>query len=351
MSDSEDNNSRRAARPSTPPFRGPAGPAARPPLTPPASPAAIGPAKGPQRPPSAAPFALPPAGAKPRPATPAQGARRPAPTPPGPAAAPPAARQPAVTPIRPRTPRETEIAAIPAYGSAPPPSVAATLKSISEFTIVEEPAPTETSAIGPSASAPSAEQDQGTAGYEAPTITAHAGTPGAAEAVEEAAAGEHGGADPVQPGADLDSLVTVPPFEADELFDASPSSEVTLPFLVDASGAEPEADPLPAEASASDPEEPSRLADDGETETVEALFGSPRASDPEDPDTAYEPEPERQHQPVFIGGDPSTRFVAENLEEIARGIRAGEIVLPRIDPSAGQPAVLAAVLAAILAPR
>src|SRR5688500_470568 len=85
MSDSDDTNSRRAARPSSPPFRGPAGPGSRPPLTP--APGTTGaapsgtPGKGSAKQGSPAPLALPPTAGRGRPATPSQGGRRPAATP------------------------------------------------------------------------------------------------------------------------------------------------------------------------------------------------------------------------------------------------------------------------------
>lgn len=341
MSDNEDPNARRAARPSTPPFRGPAGPAGRPPLAPQAggqggTPAA--PKPGAARHGSGAPFALPPAGPR-RPATPAQGSRQPAATPPGTQPA------PRPTPARPAsaTPSEADIAAIPAYGSAPPPSVAATLKSISEFTIVEEPA-----------EAPVAPEQAPSSGYEPPTLTARVGEP---DPTSEAYSAEPGGAAGAPAGdtgtgalatladaasdapyapsladtvewratpPDLDAMVTVPPLEADRAVDAA-AAELTPTTLL-AVGMESNDDVI---AAAFDAGPTSMFADPG------AAPGAPAASE----------------ESGLIGGSPESRYAAECLEEIARAIRAGEVAAPAVHPEADHAAVLAAVLATLLAPR
>ena len=348
MSDSEDANSRRAARPSTPPFRGPAGPASRPPLTPPAPasgkvPGAT-PGPGGSRTP-VAPFAVPPAGSRGRPATPGRDARKPAPTPSENASGtravtPPAGETVPEMPTRPRTPTDSEAAAIPSYGSAPPPSIAATLKSISEFTIVEEPAQAD-------AASPSGEGGR----YEPPAVSLRAGElPAEAATSDDVRAtapghdarwvpapshdadtgagpveGEAAGEEPLydNPATELDAVLSAPPFEADHLFDPPARSERGGPPATEG-----------AEADAND-------------DVIAAAFG---ATAPNIQGGMNDHE-SAGGQPVYIGGDPSTRFVAESLEEIARGIRAGEISLPPVDSSAEPPAVLAAVLAAILAPR
>ena len=351
MPDSEDANSRRAARPSTPPFRGPAGPGARPPLTPPSpgSSKVPGPTSGqPASRTPVAPFVVPPAGARGRPATPSRNAGNPISTPPkgtpGPRAATPAgeARIRPDTSTRPRAVDDSEAAAIPAYGSAPPASVAATLKSISEFTIVEEPQET-------------AETPAGITLYEPPAVTSRssetplhsslsddylAAIPGTdalrvpATAPDSAAEApgdrELDSAEPKAdeprydgPAAELDTTLAAPPSEADHLFDS--------PEYADGVGA---SHARVREAETND-------------DVIASAFGATGSEGPH----PYDRDESGAGDPVFIGGDPSTRFVAENLEEMARGIRAGEIVLPAIDPSADPPAVLAAVLAAILAPR
>ena len=346
MSDSEDANSRRAARPSTPPFRGPAGPASRPPLTPPGS----GAGKLPGPPPGqggartpVAPFAVPPAGARGRPATPVKDARSPAPTPTDESrATPPAEGGSRETPPRPRTPTDSEAAAIPAYGSAPPPSIAATLKSISEFTIVEEPADSETASAGddryepPTVTARAADDETAASGnhddfvatapgHDALWIPAPVQEPAGDAAADQGESHAAGPDEPLydNPTTDLDVVLSAPPFEADRLFEQQAQD-----------GGDEGSNPGP-----------------GERETNDDVIASAFGAVAPDIDGASEAGESPGREPVYIGGDPSTRFVAESLEEIARGIRAGEIALPPIDPSAEQPAVLAAVLAAILAPR
>ena len=337
MSDSDETNSRRAARPSTPPFRGPAGPGPRPPLSPPAggsgSPGTAG--KGPAKPVTPA-LGNPPTGAgRGRPATPVQGARRRGVTPaqgaPGTAGPTP----PAGTRVPSMAPREgpaaDPAAAIPSYGSAAPPSVAATLKSISEFTIVED---VEEGAGSKSAG--------GKAAYEPPTASARAGS---------------------LRGEDVDSLggevsaeeAAWAPGPSDE---ASDSAEAALfDTSADTGASSGDADPT-ERASEADRlfdtpalGSPSALHNRAEAEAnddvIAAAFGgtAPVVEQPAEIDQ------QTAEAPTFIGGDPSTRFVAESLEEIARGIRAGEIRLPPLDPAAEPAAVLAAVLATILAPR
>lgn len=312
MSDNEDANARRAARPSTPPFRGPAGPAGRPPLAPhtgsPGSAPKATPSQGSPRPPSAAPFAVPPAGPRNRPSTPPQGQRRPAVTP-SPADLPSSAT---TQPTTAGAPTEAELAAIPAYGSAPPKSVAATLKSISEFTIVEE-------AAEPAAAEPPPEAS---ATYEAPTVTARTGdvdtgpeyAPSLADTVEWRATPP-----------DLDALVTVPPFDPDQ---AAPRQNdgVPTPLTLLALGAEPNEDVIAAAFDA----------------TAGSMFAGPTVVDSGESATG---------ESALIGGSPASRLAAECLEEIAQGIRAGEIAVPAIPPGAEPPAILATVLAALLAPR
>lgn len=321
MSDNEDPNARRAGRPSTPPFRGPAGPAGRPPLTPPAggpgsAPKAT-PGQGSPKPAPAAPFALPPAGPRSRPATPAQGQRRPAVTPAS-GELPPATSTPRA---KTATPSESELEAIPAYGSAPPKSVAATLKSISEFTIVEEAAAPAQAEAQPEASVTEPQPESSTT-YEAPTVTPRSGE------VDTEPAYAPSLADTVEwrtTPADLDAMVTVPPFDPDQ---AAPREDdgVPTPSTLLALGIGSNDDVIAAAFDAS----------------PDSMFAEPPVAEPED-SAASEPE--------LIGGSPSSRFAAECLEEIAQGIRAGEISVPAMAPGAEPPAVLAAVLAALLAPR
>ena len=346
MSDSEDANSRRAARPTTPPFRGPGGAGPRPPLTPPAPGAGKLPGSAPGQAGSrtpVAPFAIPPAGSRGRPATPGRDAQRTPSTPAGGARATPATGGaiPEAS-ARPQTPTDAEVAAIPSYGSAPPPSVAATLKSISEFTIVEEPADTlpgqgESGAYEPPVLTPRAgDAMAGSSADDQPaTAPRHEGrwVPAPGHELAEDASSRDSGAptdtegteEPLydNPATELDAVLSAPPFEADHLFDP------------------------PAEHAAGGASSSIGGDGGGNDDIIAAAFGAAA------PNIKGGPESREStgHEPVFIGGDPSTRFVAESLEEIARGIRAGEISLPAIDPSADQPAVLAAVLAAILAPR
>ena len=262
MSDKEDANSRRAARPSTPPFRGPANPAGRSPLTPAAGGSKAVPGQ---------PFA-PPAGG--RPATPAAGSRKRA-TPAAGAAQPPAA-----------APSPT-----PAYGSPPPASVIATLQSIAEFTIVNETAPGTDVADEPGS------RSEPRAAYEAPRATE-------ASFDQTVADGAH-----------------------------------TVDFAAHA--------PVSSEQSDREPE-------------VVAMETGTAAFD-EHQTTLDRPEPAHADMPVAGSADPmvddhaasdsdaaSHWMAAARLEALAGRLRAGELELLPVHSDMGTPAVLAAVLAALL---
>lgn len=265
MSDNEDPNSRRPARPSTPPFRGPAGPAGRSPLTPPT---------GGNKPVPTQPFAPPGAS---RPATPAAGSRRrPTPTP----------------PVSTQRREEPTGASGSAYGSPPPASVAATLKSISEFTIVNTP----------DTAAPPAQA------VSSPTLDGGLSPHLAVGSVTEASS-QHQGRTSYEP-----------PMATEAEFDYGLDDSVSV---VDSLGVNQESREG-SRADASGLSEAEGQQADGQQMEVEA-----------------------SRVPMF---DSMEVLAADHLDDIARQLRAGELTVPHIDASAGTPAVLAAVLAALLAP-
>lgn len=323
MSDSEDANSRRPQRPSTPPFRGPASPAGKPPLTPPAGGSRAVPSRTPGVPGSRAvpaqPVMPPPASPGGRPATPSQGARRPAATP----------ARPAATPSR--TPPSA-----PAYGTAPPASVAATLQSIGEFTIVEAPdqgtaadatAPDEPPRERLAYDAPSMRERRGEDASGNPEFEDRPadGTDGFDESADTQVA-LAGGTEP-WPSNDADSEAAVEEgggpegaFESVAITSADPEAGDAAHFSSGSWSAD-EAEGAPfEERSDASPHRPGDVAESG------------FASAARDVDT-------------------SAGLAAASLEEIARQLRSGEVRVGAIDSMAEAPAILAAVLAAMLAHR
>lgn len=331
MSDNEDQSSRRPARPSTPPFRGPAGPAGgRPPLTP----SGAGNRAVPGSSKAGQPF-IPPGAAR-RPATPARG---------GAPSQPAAPRRP-VTPAAP-PPNET-----PAYGSPPPPSVAKTLQSIAEFTIVESAEPD-----AQSAGAEGQRRD-----YVAPRVT-----PGDEESpMSSAAASMFDAPEAADPSAIEDGSQHMPTIAR---FEGGDASEQVDPDLTADSYATESASPRNAgqresiadeesgdvsafadpgiETTAFDADVQSSgwVEDDGGGESAEWSGTTVEGSEP----AGWE----SQHAPPLAGPFGSSsqgdaERMAACLEDVARRIREGGLDIPAPGEAAGQPAILAAVLAAML---